>query len=158
MPAPTHTPSDQVFVAWIASIPGLTASGVGTALPPDDSAWASSGYIVVPTTFGGRPHTVIPLRRPVGQVDCWGVIPGSGVPPWGMATDLIEQIRFACYDRRNFGRPLAINVNGVAYPSAQVLSARMLTEPRRAYGDTADYACVSADLAFQWVQVGETVQ
>jgi hypothetical protein len=99
----------------------------------------------------------MPLRRPVAQVECRAVIPGSGVPPWGLAEDLAEQIRFATYDRRSFGRPLDIVVNGVAYPSAQALSAKMLTEPHRMYGDSADYAGLAFDLAMQWVQVGETV-
>lgn len=154
---PTHAASDLVLCSWIASIPGLTAAGVGTQLPPDDTTWAASGYVVVPTTFGGAPHSTIPLRRPIGQVDCWAVIPGSGTPPWGLATDLAEQIRFATYDRLRFGRPLTVTSNGVAYPGARVLSVKILTEMRRAYGDTADYACVSFDLAFQWIQPGEVI-
>ena len=155
---PTHTTNSAVFCAWIASIAGFTADGVGTQLPPDDTTWAQHGYVVVPTTVGGSPHSVMPLRRPVAQVECRAVIPGSGVPPWGLAEDLAEQIRFATYDRRNFGRPLDIVVNGVAYPSAQALSAKMLTEPHRMYGDAADYAGLAFDLAMQWIQVGEVVQ
>ena len=155
---PTHTTNSAVFCAWIASIAGFTADGVGTQLPPNDTLWSAHGFVVVPTTVGGSPHSVMPLRRPVAQVECRAVIPGSGVPPWGLAEDLAEQIRFATYDRRNFGRPLDIVVNGVAYPSAQALSAKMLTEPHRMYGDAADYAGLAFDLAMQWIQVGEVVQ
>jgi hypothetical protein len=153
-----HTPTDLVYVFWIKTIAGFTADGVGTALPPDDTTWAANGYVVVPTTVGGTPHSTIPLRRPVAQVECRAVIPGSGLPPWGKAADLAEQIRFATYDRRNFGRSLPITLNGAVYPDAKVLSAKILTEPRRIYADAADYAGYQFDLALQWVQAGEVVQ
>ena len=78
-------------------------------------------------------------------------------PPWGKAADLAEQIRHATYDRYFFGRGLAVSLNGVAYPSARVDSVKILTEPHRVYGDQADYAGVSFDLAFQWVQIGEVI-
>jgi hypothetical protein len=154
---PNHATNDLVAVAWIASIPGLTADGVGTQLPPQDTTWAANGYIVIPATVGGSPHSTMPLRRPVCQVECWATTPGSGIPPWGKAADLAEQIRFATYDRFNFARPLTISLNGVAYPGARIVSARILTEPHRAYGDQADYAGVVFDVAFQWIQPGEVV-
>jgi len=154
---PLHATNDLVAVAWISSIPGLTADGVSTQLPPDDTTWAKNGWIVIPATVGGSPHSVMPLRRPVCQVECWAVTPGSGIPPWGKAADLAEQVRMATYDRHNFGRGLAVSLNGVAYPAARALSAKILTEPHRVYGDQADYAGVSFDIAFQWVQTGEIV-
>jgi hypothetical protein len=156
--APRFVSSDLVCVQWIASIPGFTADGVGTELPPDDTTWSAHGYVVVPTTVGGTPHSTIPMRRPVVQVECRAVLPGSDIPPWGMAADLADQIRSATYDRNNFGRLLTISVEGVAYPDAMVRSVKMLTEPHRMYGDSADYAGISFDLAFQWIQVGEVVR
>ena len=157
MPAPEHTSSRLVFTSWISTIPGLTADGVGNTLPPDDTTWSAHGYIVVPTVVGGSPHSVMPLRRPVGQVECWATKPGSGIPPWNRAADLAEQIRIATYDRFSFGRLLAITENGVVYPAARVDSAKILTEPRQMWGDVADYACWSFDLALQWIQVGEVL-
>src|ERR1035441_2230795 len=63
-----HTPTSRVFVAWIASIAGLTADGVDTVLPPDDTTWQANGFIVVPGTVGGTPHAPMPLRRQAGHV------------------------------------------------------------------------------------------
>ena len=157
MPAPAHTSSRLVFTSWIATIPDLTADGVGNTLPPDDTEWATGGYIVVPVVVGGSPHSTMPLRRPVGQVECWATKPGSGVPPWNRAADLAEQIRIATYDRTSFGRLLAITENGVIYPAAMCRSAKILTEPRQIWGDVADYAGWSFDLALQWIQVGEVI-
>jgi hypothetical protein len=154
---PNHATSDLVTVAWVSSIPGLTADGVGTQLPPDDTTWSAHGYIVIPATVGGSPHSTMPLRRPVCQVECWATTPGSNIPPWGKAADLAEQIRYATYDRHFFGRGLTVSLNGVPYPSARVNSVKILTEPHRAYGDQADYAGVSFDIAFQWTQIGELV-
>ena len=157
MPAPAHVSSRLVFTTWIATITDLTADGVGNTLPPDDRTWAANGYIVVPVVVGGSPHSTMPLRRPVGQVECWATKPGSGVPPWNRAADLAEQIRIATYDRTSFGRLLAITENGVVYPAAMVRSAKILTEPRQIWGDVADYAGFSFDLALQWIQVGEVI-
>ena len=70
----------------------------------------------------------MPLRRPVGQVECWATNPGSGKPPWNRAADLAEQIRIATYDRTSFGRLLAITENGVVYPAARVFGE----DPHRA--------------------------
>lgn len=153
-----HTPNSRVFVAWIASIAGLTADGVDTVLPPDDTTWQANGFIVVPGTVGGTPHATMPLRRPVGQVECWATKPGSEKPPWGKANDLAEQVRAATYDRVNYGRLLTITYNDVSYPQAMVRSAKMLTEPRQVWGDAADYAGWQFDLALQWIQVGEVIR
>ena len=155
---PAHVPNDQVFVAWISTIADFTADGVGTLLPEDTSAWSANGYVVVPVTVGGTPHSTMPMRRPVGQVDCRAVSPGTEFPPWGKAADLAEQIRFATYDRNNFGRPLTVTVGGNPFPDVMVRSAKILTEPHRMYADGADYAGYSFDLALQWVQVGEVVR
>ena len=156
MTLPTPT-TDLVSVAWVASIPGLTADGVGNVLPPDDSLWAHAGYVLVPATVGGSPWSTGPVRRPVCQVECWATTPGSSRPPWGKAAQLAEQIRLATYDRHNFGRPLPISNNGVAYAGARVLGAMMLTEPRRVWGDVADYAGYVLDLQLDWIAAGEVL-
>jgi hypothetical protein len=157
-PTPTlHCPNDLVCAAWIRTIPGLTADGVAAQLPSDETSWAANGFVVVPMTVGGSPHDTMPLRRPVVQVEAWGTVPGSDKLPWGIPNQLCEQIRAGTYDRLNFGRPLAITSGPVAYPSARVLSAKVMTEPRRVFSDAGDYAGYQMDLQFQWVQLGEVI-
>jgi hypothetical protein len=155
---PAYVPNDLVFVAWIKTITGLTADGVATQLPADDTGWSANGFVVVPTTVGGSPHQTAPLRRPVGQVECWANNPGSDKLPWGKANQLAEQIRHGTYDRTNFGRALAITNGPVAYPTASVKSAQIMTEPRRVWSDAGDYAGFVFDLALQWVQIGDVIQ
>jgi hypothetical protein len=155
--AQLHASTDLVAVAWIRSIEGLTADGVATQLPADETKWAANGFVVVPAHVGGTPHSNMALRRPVVQVDCWGTVPGSDKLPWGIPSQLAEQIRAGTYDRTTFGRLLTPTAGSVAYPVARVLSARMLTEPRRVWSDAGDYAGYSFNLALQYVSAGEEV-
>lgn len=152
-----HTTTDLVAVAWLRTLPGLVADGVATQLPADETTWAANGFVVVPVQVGGTPHATMPLHRPVVQVECWGTVPGSDKLPWGIPNQLAEQIRFGTYDRNNFSRLLLISAGGVQYPAARVLSARMMTEPRRVWHDQGDYAGYQFDLAFQYVAAGEEV-
>lgn len=152
-----HTPNDLVGVAWIATIPGLLADGVATQLPTDETSWAAHGFVVVPVTVGGTPHSVMPIRRAVMQVECWATVPGSDKLPWWKANQLAEQIRFGCYDRNTFARALTIAPGGVTYPGASVKGAAMLTEPRRIWSDVGDYAGYTFDLRLDWVQAGEVI-
>jgi hypothetical protein len=155
--AQLHSPTDLVAVAWIKSVPGLVADGVATQLPADETSWAKNGFVVVPVTVAGTPHDTIPLRRPLVQVECWGTVPGSDKLPWGIPTQLAEQIRMGTYDRVSFGRPLLITAGGVSYPPARVLSAKIMTEPHRIWSDAGDYAGVTFDLALQYVAAGEVI-
>jgi hypothetical protein len=157
-PAQLHATNDLVAVAWLRTLPGLSADGVATQLPADETKWAANGFVVVPAHVGGSPHSNMALRRPVVQVDCWGTVPGSDKLPWGIPSQLAEQIRAGTYDRTTFGRLLEITAGGVSYPYARVKSARMMTEPRRVWSDAGDYAGFSFDLALQWTSAGEEVQ
>lgn len=149
--AQLHPTTDLVAVAWLRTVPGLVADGVATQLPADETTWAANGFVVVPVQVGGTPHGTIPLRRPVVQVETWGTVPGSDKLPWGIPNQLMEQIRMGTLDRTTFNRPLPITANGVTYPNARVLSARMLTEPRRIWSDAGDYAGFMANVALQWI-------
>lgn len=153
-----HTPNDMVAVEWIATIPGLTADGVATQLPSDETTWAAHGFVVVPVTVGGTPHMYAPIRRVVVQVECWATVPGSDRLPWWKANQLAEQIRAGTYDRYTFGRALAIQAGGVTYPGASAKSVQMLTEPRRIWSDVGDYAGYTFDLRLDWVQAGEVIE
>jgi hypothetical protein len=155
--ATLHTTTDLVAVAWLRSIPGLVADGVATQLPADETTWAANGFVVVPTQVGGTPHSTIPLHRPVVQVECWGTVPGSDKLPWGIPDQLAAQIFAGTQDRTTFGRLLTITAGGVSYPYARVKSARMLTEPRRIWHDSGDYAGKMFNLEFQWTAAGEEI-
>ena len=155
--AQLHCTTDLVAVAWLRTIPGLTADVVATQLPSDEGKWAANGALVVPVSIGGTPHSTMALRRPVVQVDAWGTVAGSDKLPWGIPNQLAEQVRAGTYDRVTFGRPLVITAGSVSYLMARVLSARMMTEPRRVWSDAGDYAGFSFDLALQWVSAGEEV-
>lgn len=154
MPTLLRATTDLVVTAWLASLPGLSSSTVGTVLPRPDAngnlSWGASGFVAV-TTVGGTPGMYVPLASPVVQLDCWATNPGSAKPPYGKANALAELIRWAVYVRANFQRPLALLRPG--YASARMLSAYLVTEPRRLYGDAADYARYQCDLAANWVEV-----
>lgn len=156
MAAPVlYATTELVAVAWVGGIESLTASGVGTQLPADETTWAAGGYVVVPVTVGGTPMANAPVQRPVCQVECWATNAGSDKLPWLKAANLAEQIRMATYDRSGaFGRPLAL---GPGYPVARVKSATILTQPRRVWSDAGDYAGYVFDLAVQFVAAGEVV-
>lgn len=156
--AQRHATTDLVAVAWLRTLPGLVADGVSNQLPADEKSWAANGFVVVPMTVGGTPASTAPIRRPVVQVETWGTVPGSDKLPWGIPSQLCEQIRMGCLERQNIGRLLLISAGGLTYPNARVLSATMLTEPKRVLHDAGDYAGNLFNLGLQWVSAGETIQ
>lgn len=155
--AQLHATTDLVAVEFLRTMPGLTADVVATQLPADESKWAANGAVVVPLRVGGTPHSTIALKRPVVQVDCWATVPGSDKIPWNIADQLCEQIRFGCLDRTTFNRPLAITAGKLTYPGARVLSAKMLTEPRKIWSDAGEYGGYSFNLGLQFISAGEEV-
>jgi hypothetical protein len=155
-PLPLLPNDELVATAWIASIPSLSTAMVGTQLPPDvdpdgsAAPWIATGYITV-AVVGGSPDPLLPINRPVLQVDCWATVPGSNKPPWQKAAALASTIRYATWDRIRIARPLVAAVNGVEYPLAVVQSAYLATAFRRLYDDEGDYAHYQADLALSWI-------
>ena len=161
----TPLPTDElVAVAWIGSIPGLTPQMVATQLPEDankdgtpaDWVVKGRGFITV-AVVGGTPSPDLPQSRPVMQVDCWAVKPGSNKPPWGIANRLAMLVKTATWDRIQIPRKLTITVNGVLYPPAAVQAASLLTEPRRITDDPGDYARYQFDLALSWISLGQVI-
>lgn len=146
MSTPLYPTSDLVAAAWLRLVPGL-ASGVASSLPSDAATWATAGFVQA-ATVGGTPPVHAPMRRPVVSVDCWAVNPNSQKAPWGKANSLAELIRGACELNANFGVRLDLGAN---YSAARVLTAYLLTEPRRVLGDAANYARYSFDLSVNWV-------
>jgi hypothetical protein len=159
---PLYPSDEQVAVSWIASIPGLSYSMVATTLPADvdasggPAAWVQTGFVTV-SVVGGNPDPLLPVNRPVMQVDCWATVPGSNKPPWGACAAIATEIRRACWSRTRIARPLPIVANGVTYPSAVVQGARLATAFRRLYSDQADYARYQGDLWLSWVTVNDRI-
>lgn len=159
---PLECTDELVAVAWIASVPGFSPAMVGTTLPadvnPDGSpaAWLKTGYATV-SVVGGNPDPLLPISRPVIQVDCWAAVPGSNKPPWNLAAALSRAILRATWDRYRIPRPLTPTLNGVEYPTAVVQSATIVTAFRRMYDDAADYAHLSGDLNLSWVMAHDSL-
>lgn len=156
--------SELVACGWLAQISGWTTAMVGTTLPrigPTGPmpAWVSTGFVTV-GVVGGTPGSHVPLAEPALSVNCWAVnasCAGHGQPinvqqkpPWDKANLLAEQIRHAVYVLdRGVGRAVTLPVAG--YAGAAVMSALMLTEPRRVPADLAGYARYQFDLQLDWV-------
>lgn len=155
--ASLHAPADLVVQSWVRSIPGLVCDGVAGQLPSDENSWSANGFIVVPTVVGGAPESNMPVRRPVATIECWGTVPGSDRLPWSIPSQLAEQVIHGTFDRTTFGRSLAVQNGKVTYPSARVLSATCMSEPRRVFSDVGDYAGYLLDVRFYWVAAGEAV-
>ncbi len=154
MTLPNLPNTDLVALAWLASIPGFSSDMVATTLP-DPSAWSADGFVVVTGGVGGTMLDV-PAKAPVVQVDCYATAPGSNKPPWGTANRLAEHIRAETFQRDRAVRDLQISAGPVTYPPARVASARLVTEPRRMYGDPADWAHVQFDLQLLWTEIEAT--
>jgi hypothetical protein len=148
MPVALRANTELVAAAWLAGVTGLSSGMVASTLPQDNSSWAASGFVTV-RTVGGTPGMYVPLRAPVVSVDTWAVNLNSDKPPWGKANYLAELIDAGCR-ASNVSRDLTL-LSG--YPGARVLSAYLLSEPRRAYGDQGDYAHYVMDLALHWVDL-----
>jgi hypothetical protein len=149
-----HATTDLVAVAWLASLPGFGASMVGSILPRADSdgiiPWAVTGFVQATGGVGGSPDKDVPLANPVVQIDCWATQSGSDLPPYAKANALAETIRWACLDQANFGGALTLRDG---YAQARVKTAYLVTEPRRVYGDEADFGRYLTNLAMTWVEV-----
>lgn len=139
--------TELVVAAWLGQIDDLSAQMIGSTLPKDQAAWSENGFVQA-VAVGGSPRIHIPVRRPVVQIDCWAVNANSQKAPWAKANYLAEVIRFAADESLNMGRALTLTS---PYPAARVLSAYLLTEPRRIVGDEANYARYQFDLQLHWV-------
>jgi len=125
---------------------------VATSLPTDTSGWGSTGFIVV-TVAGGTPAVDLPIRRPLIQMSCWAVNPGSQRPPWGKADQLAQVVIDACYASTGKTRDVTWTQGGQAV-TARVLGAVAVSEPTRLYSDDASYAHVRVDVRLDWADKG----
>lgn len=146
MTLPISVSAEAVVQAWLATIPGIASSMVGSTLPEDNSTWAASGFI---TTYivGGKAGMYMPLRSPKVMLCAYATTPGSSIPPWNLAKDLAEAVVAATYNQSLFGNTLTIPY---ASQDAVVMTAFPLSEPRRGFGDLGDYAMYTVDIQFNW--------
>lgn len=146
--------NELVGIAWLKGVPGLPAGSIGTTLPSDNSTWSASGFIQVGIA-GGSPEPYLPIHRPVLQLDFWAVNSSGSRPPWGKANQLAEVVKANCYDHQDAATPTlrTVTLHVAGYQQARVLSAQMMTEPRRMPDDEARYARYSADLALVWTVI-----
>ncbi|MFC5947075.1 hypothetical protein ACFQH9_02130 [Pseudonocardia lutea] len=149
MPTVLRATNELVAAGWLAGLPELDANMVGPSLPNDNTTWAASGFVQV-TTVGGGPNIYVKVRKPVVQVDCWAVSPSSNKAPWGKANYLAEVIRSGADDHPSVPRDVVLPGN---YPTARVLTAYLLTEPRKVLGDSSSYARYQFDLQMDWVEL-----
>lgn len=144
-----YATTEKVVTAWLATLPGITSGMVDQILPPPDVnnnfSWAESGFIT-PYGAGGAPNIYLPVAKPVVGLKCWAVDPDTGRPPWNLANNLAATVWNACYPTTS-GVTLALPL---CDQTARVMSAFMVREPHRAYGDTGDYACVDVEVQLHW--------
>ena len=142
--------NEQVAVAWLGSIPGLSGK-VATTLPSALEDWADTGFVTV-AGVGGTPHLYYALQRPVVSVHFWACTLNGSRPPWGVAHDLYSLARYGTYsvlDYSNVPRPLT--GFPAKYCNARVNLANFLAEPERRPGDPGDFAEYVANLELQWI-------
>jgi hypothetical protein len=143
MTASLHPNTELVAVAWLRSIPGVTQAG--TTLP-DAEKWAASGFVQV-VGVGGFSDPYVPMIAPSVGITCWAANLDSGSPPWGKAAHLAESIRWACYRLGNTSPAVP-----VSYAGARLMSAFLLSEPRRVSSEPTSYARYDFDLGLRWTE------
>lgn len=144
-----YATTEKVVTAWLDTLPGITAAMVGDQLPQADIngnfSWAASGFIT-PYGLGGAPNIYLPVENPVVGLKCWAVDPDTGRPPWNLANNLAQTVKNGCFTNGG-GQFLTLPY---CDQNARLMSAYMPTQPRRAYGDTGDYACTVAEVQLHW--------
>lgn len=146
---PFNPTNELVAVAWLgASVPGIAAGQVATALPKDVTAWADQGFVQVTAIAGRAPNIDVPLRHPVFQLDFWANTPNSLKPPWNLANRLAELVRVATEAWPNYGKTVTVKDG---YLPARIQAVYLISEPSRVPDDPSGFARYTADLAIDWV-------
>lgn len=146
-----HPSSVQVFTAWLATLPGLSASMVATTLPKDPATWEANGFITA-TVAGGSMGVDVPLRDPLIQVDAWACKANTARPPWGKAHALAELVINSGWAR---GQRADVTYRDGYYP-ARVSAVWAVSEPLPLYDDASSYARVRVDFRLTWMELAVT--
>lgn len=144
--------AELVMQAWLRGIDGVPSNGVGMALPRDNTAWATSGFVQIDGSVGGSPAIDNPIYRPVMSVRCWANKPGSSKPPWGKANQLAEIIKISGYGAVDaYAPPARVVQLAPGFQNARVMACYALTEPRRVPSDEARFAVYQLDMQLVYV-------
>jgi len=144
--------AELVASAWLVQRAGLTSGQVATVLPKDVDGWRAAGFVVAAALLGGAADVDTPeRRRAVLQIDAYAApaSQGGGRPPWHRAAQLVERVRVATEGGQVYGQPVTLSA---LYGGVRVLSAYLLSEPRRVLDDVAGFARFTVDLAIDWVR------
>lgn len=140
-----HANTTLVAVAWLQTL-GLPAGKVGTSLPPA-AVWESTGFVKVGPTVGGGVNIYVPERHPVVQIDCYATFPGqSEKVNRGLANELAEIVRAACYDPVP-GVTLRAGITPVHLSSVYPIS-----EPRELPEPVTNFGRFTLDLHIGWIE------
>jgi hypothetical protein len=154
-----HKPvSDLVVQAWLTTVPELTASMIGAALPAPSAdgtiPWTTTGFVQC-TVAGGQVEDPTGRRTTLAQIDCWATrLPTSRKLPWALADQLAEHIIEAA--RAGTGQEQYVDVGpaGTTYDQARILTVLAVDEPRRVPNDPAGYARFMHHLTVTWIRAG----
>lgn len=154
MTAKYHANSELVAQAWLAQLPGFNAGMVGTQVPEkaeQNASLVTSGFATV-SIVGGNPNEYVPERQPVLAVKTYGFSTAtqSRKPPFNIANNLAEIVANSVYKVTNFNQLLSLGTN---FPTARVQDAKLITEPRRVYGDKAYWAIYLTEVQIFWVEL-----
>ena len=140
--------AEILTVAWVKTIPNVPSTAVGTSLPGNNAAWATTGFVQVTSIPGGRGNIDTPLQNAQLQIDCWGNNPNSQKPAWGRAASLAQAVYLATFGYQ----PVPLTLPALLVP-AGIASVYPLTEPSRVAGDESGFARFTFDLNIAWAVV-----
>lgn len=150
--APPYYPNTElVGLAWLSQrVPEFVGLGnVATTLPLS-TAWPNGGFVQARDLVGGAARIDIPQRRPLLQIDCWAVKPGSSKPRWALASYLAECVRNATESSSaKYSSPVALPAD---YLPAIVSAAFIVGDIRRIENDPSGYARFSMNLEVDWLR------
>lgn len=154
MPSKYHANNELVAQAWLAQLPGLNSGMIGTQVPEkaeQNAALVTSGFVAV-SVVGGSPNEYVPERQPVLAIKTFAFSSPtqSRKPPFNIANNLAEIVANSVYKVASFNQLLALGAN---YPTVHVQDAKLITEPRRVYGDKAYWATYLTEVQMFWVEL-----
>ena len=142
--------SELAAGAWLATVPNLSASNVGTTLPKDVTTWQDVGFVQY-SVVGGTPQVDTGMRMPVIMCQCWGRYANSNKPAWALANNLAESIYAATHNEALSHATLAAPSNR-AYPAIAIKEAVCVLEPQRVPDDPGDAARYRVNVQLFWTE------
>jgi hypothetical protein len=145
-----HANTTLVTLAWLKTLPGITADMVGPTRPQVEK-WASTGFISIGPSFPGTSELYLPFRRPIVQIDFWAVTPNSKVPNHPRANELGEIVMNGVY-RDLYGSPPITLPAGIN--PAYVTTIYAVSEVRPVPEPQSNFAHYAVDMHVGWMEQG----